>query len=159
MVRKTVSQKKDEESTSQKFIEQLPSFCLAALASLLVATLLIPSDAPAQFGTGAPLATLWVMLLLVWLAGGLAKRSSLTIRFGWTSAAVVLLLLLILLSGIVMIAREQGDRAAIRDQMKELRELSGYAKHVDAIVERELAAAAAASEIAQGDLEAEQWQG
>jgi tetratricopeptide (TPR) repeat protein len=60
---------------------------------------------------------------------------------------------------LLRIAREQGDKAAMRDQMKELRELSGYAKHVGAIVERELAAAAAASETGQGELEAEQWQG
>ncbi|MGB5223401.1 MAG: AAA family ATPase [Polyangiales bacterium] len=46
---------------------------------------------------------------------------------------------------LLRIAREQGDEAAIREQMKELREIRGYAKHVGAIVERELAAAAAMS--------------
>lgn len=42
---------------------------------------------------------------------------------------------------LLRIARERGDQDAVRDQAEELRELSGYAKHVGAIVERELAAA------------------
>jgi hypothetical protein len=56
---------------------------------------------------------------------------------------------------LLRIAREQGDEAAMREYAKELRALSGYAKHVGAIVERELAASAAASETRQRDLEAE----
>jgi hypothetical protein len=56
---------------------------------------------------------------------------------------------------LLRIARERGDQAAIREHTKELHELSGYAKHVGAIVERELAAAAAGSETGQRDLEAE----
>ena len=54
---------------------------------------------------------------------------------------------------LLRIAREEGDLAAIRRQAEELREISGYAKHVGVIVERELAAAAAAT--GQKDLEAE----
>jgi DNA-binding SARP family transcriptional activator/predicted ATPase len=42
---------------------------------------------------------------------------------------------------LLRIARERGDQAAIREHTKELHGLSGYAKHVGAIVERELAAA------------------
>jgi len=54
---------------------------------------------------------------------------------------------------LLRIAREQGDEAAIRQQAEEVSEISGYAKHVGVIVERELAAAAAAT---QGvDLEVE----
>jgi len=56
---------------------------------------------------------------------------------------------------LLRIARERGDQAAIREHTKELHGLSGYAKHVGAIVERELAAAAAGSETGQRDLEAE----
>jgi predicted ATPase len=56
---------------------------------------------------------------------------------------------------LLRIARERGDQAAIREHTKELHELSGYAKHVGAIVERELAAAAAGSETGRRDLEAE----
>jgi DNA-binding SARP family transcriptional activator/tetratricopeptide (TPR) repeat protein len=56
---------------------------------------------------------------------------------------------------LLRIAREQGDEAAMREYAKELRALSGYAKHVGAIVERELAASAAASGTRQRDLEAE----
>jgi len=56
---------------------------------------------------------------------------------------------------LLRIARERGDKAAIREYAKELRELSGYAKHVGTIVERELAAAAVESETGQLDLEAE----
>jgi tetratricopeptide (TPR) repeat protein len=56
---------------------------------------------------------------------------------------------------LLRIAREQGDEAAIREYAKELRALSGYAKHVGAVVERELAASAAASETGQRNLEAE----
>jgi DNA-binding SARP family transcriptional activator len=56
---------------------------------------------------------------------------------------------------LLRIARERGDQAAIREHTKELHELSGYAKHVGAIVERELAAAAAGSETGRPDLEAE----
>jgi hypothetical protein len=54
---------------------------------------------------------------------------------------------------LLRIAREEGDLAAIRRQAEELREITGYAKHVGVIVERELAAAAAAT--GQQDLEAE----
>ncbi len=56
---------------------------------------------------------------------------------------------------LLRIARERGDRAAIRDQMGELREIKGYAKHVGAVVERELAAAAAALQSAPAEVEAE----
>lgn len=44
---------------------------------------------------------------------------------------------------LLRIAREQGDGDSIREQMEALREINGYAKHVSAIVERELAAATA----------------
>lgn len=54
---------------------------------------------------------------------------------------------------LLRIAREQGDEAAIRRQAQELAEINGYAKHVGLIVERELAAAAAATQ--ELDLEAE----
>ena len=53
---------------------------------------------------------------------------------------------------LLRIARERGDKEAMREYAKELRELSGYAKHVGVIVERELAAVA--SETGQRDLEA-----
>jgi tetratricopeptide (TPR) repeat protein len=43
---------------------------------------------------------------------------------------------------LLRIAREQGDLSAIRQQAEELGEITGYAKHVSVIVERELAAAA-----------------
>ena len=55
---------------------------------------------------------------------------------------------------LLRIARKQGDQVAIRECAQELRKLSGYAKHVGTIVERELAAAAAASEMEPRDLEA-----
>ena len=55
---------------------------------------------------------------------------------------------------LLRIARKRGDHEAVREYTKELRELSGYAKHVGAIVERELAAAAAGSETEPRDLEA-----
>ena len=53
---------------------------------------------------------------------------------------------------LLRIARKRGDHEAVREYTKELRELSGYAKHVGAIVERELAAAALETE--PRDLEA-----
>jgi DNA-binding SARP family transcriptional activator/tetratricopeptide (TPR) repeat protein len=53
---------------------------------------------------------------------------------------------------LLRIARERGDEEAMREYAKELRELSGYAKHVGTIVERELAAVAL--ETGQRDLEA-----
>ena len=53
---------------------------------------------------------------------------------------------------LLRIARERGDGEAMREYAKELRELSGYAKHVGTIVERELAAVAL--ETGQRDLEA-----
>ena len=56
---------------------------------------------------------------------------------------------------LLRIAREQGDEAAVRDQINELRALSGYAKHVGAIVEQELAAASTVSKSKQRNLEAE----
>jgi hypothetical protein len=42
---------------------------------------------------------------------------------------------------LLRIAREQGDQEAIREQMTALGQINGYAKHVGAIVERELDAA------------------
>ena len=56
---------------------------------------------------------------------------------------------------LLRIARERGDQAAIHDHMNGLREINGYARHVGEIVERELAAAAAALETAPAELEAE----
>jgi len=56
---------------------------------------------------------------------------------------------------LLRITRERGDKAAMRDRMKQLRQISGYAKHVGEIVERELSAAAAASVAAPRELEAE----
>ncbi len=44
---------------------------------------------------------------------------------------------------LLRIAREQGDEAAVRQQVEELSEIRGYAKHVGLVVERELAAAGA----------------
>ena len=52
-------------------------------------------------------------------------------------------------------ARESGDRAAMREHAKELRGLSGYAKHVTAVVERELDAARIELRTEQRELEAE----
>ena len=46
---------------------------------------------------------------------------------------------------LLRIAREQGDDEAVRQLAQELREISGYANHVRLVVERELAAAGAAS--------------
>jgi hypothetical protein len=43
---------------------------------------------------------------------------------------------------LLRIAREEGDPAEIRRQAEELRGITGYAKHVAVVVERELAAAA-----------------
>jgi DNA-binding SARP family transcriptional activator len=56
---------------------------------------------------------------------------------------------------LLRIARERGEKAAMRDRMQELRAISGYAKHVGEIVERELAAAATVSGTALRDMEAE----
>jgi hypothetical protein len=42
---------------------------------------------------------------------------------------------------LLRIAREQGDQEAVREQVNALGELDGYANHVGAIVDRELAAA------------------
>ena len=53
---------------------------------------------------------------------------------------------------LLRIAREQGDQEAIRQQAQELSEITGYAKHVSLIVDRELAAAAEATKT---NLEAE----
>jgi tetratricopeptide (TPR) repeat protein len=46
---------------------------------------------------------------------------------------------------LLRIAREQGDDEAVQQLAQELREISGYANHVRLVVERELAAAGAAS--------------
>jgi DNA-binding SARP family transcriptional activator/tetratricopeptide (TPR) repeat protein len=54
---------------------------------------------------------------------------------------------------LLRIAREQGNAAEARQQADELREITGYAKHVGTVVERELAAAAAM--MGGPDLEAE----
>jgi len=54
---------------------------------------------------------------------------------------------------LLRIAREQGDAAEAREQADELRKLTGYAKHVGTVVERELAAAAAM--LGRANLEAE----
>ena len=56
---------------------------------------------------------------------------------------------------LLRIARERGEKAAMRDRRQELRAISGYAKHVGEIVERELAAAATVSGTALRDMEAE----
>jgi hypothetical protein len=56
---------------------------------------------------------------------------------------------------LLRIARERGDKAAMRDRMQELRAVSGYAKHVGEIVECELAAAEAISGTELREMEAE----
>ena len=55
---------------------------------------------------------------------------------------------------LLRIARKRGDEAAIREYAKELREISGYATHVGAIVEHELAEVAVELDTGQRDLEA-----
>jgi hypothetical protein len=56
---------------------------------------------------------------------------------------------------LLRIARERDDEEAMRDRLQELRQISGYSKHVGEIVERELSAAGAASGAALHELEAE----
>lgn len=56
---------------------------------------------------------------------------------------------------LLRIARARGDRAAMQEQEERLRQLSGYAKHVHAIVEAELAASALDLRTARRALEAE----
>jgi len=56
---------------------------------------------------------------------------------------------------LLRIARERDDEEAMRDRLQELRQISGYSKHVGEIVERELSAAGAASGAALQELEAE----
>jgi len=54
---------------------------------------------------------------------------------------------------LLRIACARGDHVAMQEQVKELGKLSGYAKNVRAIVERELAAAGIESENRQQELE------
>jgi tetratricopeptide (TPR) repeat protein len=56
---------------------------------------------------------------------------------------------------LLRIARARRDRAAMREQNEKLRQLNGYAKHVRAIVEAEIAASEPDVEAATRELEAE----
>lgn len=55
---------------------------------------------------------------------------------------------------LLRVARERGDGAAVREQAEALHNLTGYARHVGAVVERELAAAESESKSNRRKLEA-----
>jgi hypothetical protein len=55
---------------------------------------------------------------------------------------------------LLRVARERGDGTAVREQAEALHTLTGYARHVGAVVERELAAAESESKSNQWKLEA-----
>jgi hypothetical protein len=59
-------------------------------------------------------------------------------------------------SVLLRIARERGDKPAVREQVEELGKINGYAKHIGAIVQNELSAADIELESGQRELEAEE---
>lgn len=63
---------------------------LAALAALVVARPLFPSESAASHGDGLLMVMLWIVLAVLWLVRMIRRRQS-GIRFGWTDAAVLLL--------------------------------------------------------------------
>ncbi|MBW3600525.1 MAG: hypothetical protein KY475_25080 [Planctomycetes bacterium] len=82
-----------------------------ALAALLIATPLIPSESIAETGAGLFLILLWLLLLAAW-AGMTLFTPRAEVRVGPTFAAIVLLVLLIGLSGWLM-AWEGNPRGTI----------------------------------------------
>ena len=79
--------------------DRLRPWLLGAMAALLVARPMVPSESAATAGDGMPVVMLWIALAVFWLLGEIG-RPRFKIRFGWTDAAVLLLLGLHSLAGI-----------------------------------------------------------
>ncbi len=68
--------------------DRLRPWLLAAAVGLWVVRPLYPSEGAAMSGDGLPVVMLWLVLLVVWLAGA-AGRREFRLRFGWVDAGLL----------------------------------------------------------------------